>query len=126
MHNFKKLNIWILSMELAKDIYEITRTFPKEEMYGLISQMRRCSVSIPSNIAEATSRNSNKEVAHFLDFSIGSIFELETQLLISKELNFLEERESNIIENKIIELQKMIFGFRKNIINQSVSKNLDS
>ena len=126
MHNFKKLNIWILSMELAKDIYEITRTFPKEEMYGLISQMRRGSVSIPSNIAEATSRNSNKEVAHFLDFSIGSIFELETQLLISKELNFIEERESNIIENKIIELQKMIFGFRKNIINQSVSKNLDS
>ena len=57
MHNFKKLNIWILSMELAKDIYEITRTFPKEEMYGLISQMRRCSVSIPGNIAEATSRS---------------------------------------------------------------------
>lgn len=126
MHNFKKLNIWILSMELATNVYEITKSFPKDELYGLISQMRRCSVSIPSNIAEATSRNSNKEIVRFLDFSIGSIFELETQLLISKQLNYIKEFESNIIESKITELQKMIFGFRKNIINQSISNNLDS
>lgn len=126
MHNFKKLNIWILSMELATNVYEITKSFPKDELYGLISQMRRCSVSIPSNIAEATSKNSNKEIVRFLDFSIGSIFELETQLLISKQLNYIKEFESNIIESKITELQKMIFGFRKNIINQSISNNLDS
>lgn len=126
MHNFKNLKIWILGMDLTTDIYVITKTFPTNEMYGLISQMRRCVISIPSNIAEGTSRKSAKDVSRFLDISIGSLFELETQIFISKQLNYVNEDQFSKLTQKITELQKMIFGFQKNILNQSESKNFDS
>jgi four helix bundle protein len=111
MRNFKNLTVWEKSMELVKQIYLITSSFPDSEKFGLISQMRRCSVSIPSNIAEGTSRNSDLEFKRFLEISIGSAFELETQLLLSKSLSFVNEKEFDECLNLILEVQKMLNGF---------------
>ena len=82
------MELWKESMTLALMVYKLTENFPKTELYGLVSQIRRCSVSIPSNIAEGSVRSSNKETAHFIDISLGSLAELDTQLLLSKELGF--------------------------------------
>ena len=87
----KDLDVWKKAMELAKEIYLLTSNFPKEEIYGLSSQMRRASVSIPSNIAEGAARNSDKEFARFLYISLGSLSELDTQIILSKDLGFINE-----------------------------------
>ncbi len=119
MHNFKELNIWKKSIDFSVEVYELTKRFPDAEKFGLISQIRRCAVSVPSNIAEGSSRSSNKDFTRFLQIALGSAFELETQLLISKKvLNF----ENSIIEElttKILEIQKMINGFIMSIQSKS-------
>lgn len=117
MHNFKKLDIWINSLELSKFIYLKTIQFPKEEQFGLISQIRRCSVSIVSNIAEGSGRGSDKELSRFLDISIASSFQLETQLILSKELNYLSLEDFKKVEKDLQSIQKMIFGFKMNLLN---------
>lgn len=86
MKSHKDLEVWKRSVELVKTIYEITKSFPKEELYGLTNQMRRSAISIPSNIAEGAARNHNKEFIQFLYITLGSIAELETQIIISKKL----------------------------------------
>lgn len=111
MHNFKKLNIWVNAMSLAKDVYLITSGFPKEEKFGLVSQINRCSISVPSNIAEGSSRSSNKEFSHFVKIALGSLFELETQIILSGEFKMISDQDSNIILDKIVTLQKMLNGF---------------
>ncbi len=111
MHNFKKLNIWVNAMSLVKDVYLLTSNFPKEEKFGLISQINRCSISIPSNIAEGSSRSSNKEFSHFIKIALGSLFELETQIILSSDFKMINDQDSNIILDKITTLQKMINGF---------------
>ena len=83
MHNFKKLKIWTESMELVSESYKLTRSFPKYETYGLMNQMNRCAVSIPSNISEGTSKSSNKHFNKYLEDSLGSAFEWETQLIVA-------------------------------------------
>jgi four helix bundle protein len=104
--NFKDLIVWQKSMTLAKLIYKITSQFPKNEMYGLASQMQRCSVSIPSNIAEGHGRNNKREYFQFLGIAYGSCSELETQILIAKsvyqDLNYAEP------ESLLLEVQKML------------------
>ncbi|GAA5041118.1 four helix bundle protein [Marivirga lumbricoides] len=115
MHNFKKLKIWEKSMELSLLIYRITNDLPSEEKFGLTSQVRRCAVSIPSNIAEGSSRDSKKEFARFLSIAIGSSFELETQLLLSRKLNFITESDFNIVELSLTEIQKMLNSFIKSL-----------
>lgn len=114
-HNFKNLKIWILSMEIASDIHKITLEFPKNEVYGLISQMNRAAVSIPSNIAEGSNRE-NTHFKHFLNISLGSSFELQTQLLIAIQNKYLTEEKGLEVENKIIEFQKMTTGFISKLI----------
>ena len=114
-HNFKNLNIWKNSIELANEVYSITEAFPKSEEFGLKSQIRRCSVSVASNIAEGSSRTSNKDFNRFLEISLGSLYELQTQLIISSNRNYVELEKLEIIEHKITELQKMISGFQKNL-----------
>ncbi|MGK4568117.1 four helix bundle protein [Flavobacterium sp. 3HN19-14] len=109
-HNFKNLKIWTLSMEITSSVHKTCLTFPKYEMYGLASQMNRCSVSMPSNIAEGSNRG-NKHFKHFLDISLGSSFELQTQVLIAFQNEYITEEETKTLENKIIEFQKMISGF---------------
>lgn len=112
-------------MSLVADIYLLTKKLPDEEKFGLISQLRRCSVPIPSNIAEGTSRPSQKEFKYFLRISLGSSFELETQLLLVNELGFIKTEEFSTTIQKIKELQKMIIGFEKSLDNPK-SKNLSS
>ena len=86
MRNFRNLEVWKEAIDLASLVYTLTKKFPKQEQYGLVSQINRCSVSIPSNIAEGCSRSSEKEYSRFLEIAIGSSFEMETQLEISKNL----------------------------------------
>lgn len=106
--NHKDLDAWKLSMELVTDIYQLTGSFPKEEIYGLTNQMRRAAVSIPSNIAEGAARNSEKEFLQFLHFSLGSAAELETQLLISDNLGF--SRKSAEFHQKVARIKRMLNG----------------
>jgi four helix bundle protein len=89
MHNFKELKVWQEAMSLAKDVFVITRNFPSEEKFGLTSQINRCSVSVPSNIAEGAGRQSDKEFNQFLNIALGSSYELETQLLLSNDFNYI-------------------------------------
>lgn len=100
---------------LSKNIYLVTGNLPSDEKYNLISQLRRCSVSVPSNIAEGSSRKSTKEFKHFLQISIGSLYEMETQLVLARELGFIEEFHFSDLERSIVELQKMVFGFSKSL-----------
>ena len=98
-------------MEIVDNVYTMTRDFPKNELYGMTSQIRRCVVSIPSNIAEGCSRSSDKELNRFLEISIGSSYELETQLLIAEKLN-LSSKDFRIVLQKLNQLQRMINKFR--------------
>ncbi len=109
-HNFKNLKIWNLSMEITSEIHQMCLSFPKNEMFGLTSQMNRASVSIPSNIAEGSNRG-NRHFSQYLNMSLGSSFELHTQLLIARMHNYITTEKTTDLENKLIELQKMITGF---------------
>lgn len=107
----KKLDAWIYSMDLVEKVYGLTSSFPASEVYGLTSQIRRSAISIPSNIAEGAARGSNKEYNRFLSISIGSLSELETQMLIAKRLKYLSENDSLL--DDIIKLRKIIIGLKK-------------
>lgn len=102
-------------MEIAKKNYLLTKTFPSEERFGLISQMNRCSVSIPSNIAKGCGRKSAKELFQFLSIALGSAFELETQLILSYEFGFVKEEEFSPFNSSICEVQRMIVGLQKSL-----------
>jgi len=117
MHNFKNIIAWQKAMSLVKEVYLLTEKFPKQEVYGLVSQINRSAISIPSNIAEGSGRNSNKDFMRFLDISISSSFELETQILLAKELGFITEEKMILILEKLVEVQKLIFGFQKTLNN---------
>ena len=108
MRDFKKLMIWQNGVQLVKKVYLITREIPGSEKFGLTSQMRRAAVSIPSNIAEGSSRNSEIEFKRFLEIAIGSSFELETQLIISVELEYLKRDKLKILFSELNGLQKQI------------------
>lgn len=110
MHDFKKLQVWKKAMELVKKIYIATEPFPKTEMYGLTNQVRRSAVSIPSNIAEGSGRSTNKDFKLFLHTAYGSSCELETQLLLSIDLEFATSEELVSIKKDIEDIQKMLFG----------------
>ena len=116
MHNFKELKIWSRAVDLAVDVYSVTKNFPKEEKYGLTSQITRSAVSVPSNIAEGSGRNSDKDFNKFLGIALGSSFELETQLIIANKIGILEEESFKKIASETIEVQKMINGFKNKIL----------
>ncbi len=107
----KDLDVWKDSVKLVKQVYEITALFPKEELYGLTSQIRRAAISIPSNIAEGCARNSDKELIQFLYISLGSLAELQTQLIISKELGYINN--DLVVDNDIEKIRKMLLGLIK-------------
>jgi len=114
-HNFKKLKIWLRSMELCDDVFGTTKNFPKTEIYSLTSQINRSVVSVPSNIAEGASRSSDKDFKRFLEISLGSLYELQTQIVLSSYKNYISKKELEILEDRIEELQKMISGFMKSL-----------
>lgn len=109
MHNYKDLVVWQKSIELVSDIYRIISDFPGNERYGLTSQMRSSAVSISSNIAEGSGRKSNKELANFLSISLGSQYELETQLIISQNLGLLSENSVSAVFERLSEIQKITY-----------------
>jgi four helix bundle protein len=112
VHNFRKMEIWIKAMELTKSVYKILPEIPNEEKFGLKSQLSRSSVSVPSNIAEGSGRSTNKDFSNFLSTSIGSCYELETQLILVQEI-FSIDCEKLIKDCQ--QVQKMIFGFKNNL-----------
>jgi len=113
--NFKDLLAWQRRMALAKRIYEITRTFPSDERLGLVAQMRRAAVSIPSNIAEGQARHTTGEFVQFISHAEGSLAELETQILIAVDLNFCDQAEATLILEQVEELQKMLNSLRQKL-----------
>ena len=115
MNKFKELKVWQKAIKIVTKIYSETSSFPKEEMYGITLQIRRCAISIPSNIAEGAGRESSKDFNRFLSISLGSSFELETQLIISKELEYFNNENFKSIEKELIEIQKMIRGLQKSL-----------
>ena len=117
MRNFRNLNIWKEGIEIVKEIYKLSQKLPSEEKFGLRSQITRAAVSIPSNIAEGSSRNSEVEFKRFLEIAIGSLFEVETQLIIIQELNLVSSEELKNIFELIEKEGKMINGLINTIKN---------
>jgi S23 ribosomal protein. len=113
MHNFQDLVIWKKAIDLVEDIYRLTLKFPKDEKYGLTSQIRRCAVSIPSNVAEGAGRITEGEFKNFLGIASGSSNELFSQLILSKKLGFIAETELKPILNKLEEIQKINYTLIK-------------
>jgi len=116
MHNYKELSVWVKSVSLATDVYKSSKDFPKEELYGITSQIRRCAVSISSNIAEGAGRKSKKDFSRFLYIANGSAYELETQLIISFNLSYLNENDYENLIISITEIQKMLYSLIKSIV----------
>jgi four helix bundle protein len=115
MHKYKELKVWQKAMDLAEAIYEVTKGFPSEEKYGVTSQLRRCAISIPSNIAEGAGRNTNKDFNRFLDVSVGSLFELETQVLLSFRVGFLNLPSKNTLIDEVSQIHAMLIGLKKTL-----------
>ncbi len=104
----KNLDVYKLSKELVKEIYLLTSKFPKDEIYGLTSQLRRASISVPSNIAEGMSRDSNKDISRFIVISRSSLVEIDTQIEIALSLNYLEENDITKLEGFIVRIFQML------------------
>ncbi|MDT0647298.1 four helix bundle protein [Zunongwangia sp. F260] len=113
-HNYKNLKIWKLGLEIANDTSDLLLKFPNHEKYDLSSQMSRCSISVPSNIAEGSAKT-EKGFSHYLDISLGSSFELGTQLLIAKHKNYINQQQLENLEEKITEFQKMTMSFQNKL-----------
>ena len=115
MHNFEKLKIWQKAMDIAVKAYEISALLPTDERFNLIHQIKKCAVSIPSNIAEGSGRNHNKEFIQFLGIANGSTFELITQLILAKRLKLIEESIIQPIINQLVEVSNMSFSLQKTL-----------
>jgi len=115
MHRYKELKVWQKAIDLAVEVYRVTEKLPKEDRYGLISQINRCEVSIPSNIAEGAGRNTNKDFNHFLGIAQGSSFELDTQLVISNRLNFINSQDFEKLEVELDHIQNMIAKLKQSL-----------
>ncbi len=108
---YRDLDVWKFSRKLVNAVYELTKSFPKKELYGLTNQIRRCAVSIPSNIAEGCGRRTSKDTIQFLYISRGSLYELETQLFLALDQNFICEEQLNEIVSQIESCKKLLNGF---------------
>lgn len=118
MKDFKKLKVWEKGMEIVSLTYELAKRLPGNEKFALISQMTRAAVSIPSNIAEGSSRDSSKDYRHFLRIALGSSFELETQVLIVERLNYVSEAEIEGLKEEIDQEQKMLMAFMNRLYSK--------
>ena len=118
MHDFRNLNLWVKAIELAEYIYLVTAKFPDNEKFGLVSQMRRCSVSISSNIAEGCGRKGDLELIHFLTIASGSTCELQSQTILANKLKFINDVKTKMINDKIEELKNMNYKLQQSIRNR--------
>ena len=110
MKDFHKLKVWERAHHMTLKVYLITQDFPKEELYGLISQMRRSSASVPTNIAEGCGRDSKAETIHFFNVAIGSASELEYQLLLAHDLHYMEDKSYLELSGELVEIRRMLYG----------------
>ncbi len=120
MHKVEELKIWQKSILLAKEVYKVVSDLPNDEKFGLSSQIKRCAVSIASNIAEGAGRNSNKVFKHFLGIANGSSYELHTQLILTYELNLIDKQRIDELLDLITEIQKMNYSFQKSLVDVSI------
>jgi four helix bundle protein len=118
--NYKNLIVWQKSILLVKDIYLLTKSFPSDEKFGLVSQMRRAVVSIPSNIAEGQARRTTKDYIRFVSIAEGSLAELETQIIISIELDFCTKNETEKLFGLTVEVRKMLNALRRSLMNKMI------
>jgi four helix bundle protein len=116
IRTFKDLTVWQEAMNLVEMIYRQTKNFPKEEMYGMTSQIRRAAVSIPANIAEGNGRKSRKEYLQFLSIANGSVSELDTHLLIAERLNFLPKEIAEPLQTQLQSVGRLLSALRKSLI----------
>jgi four helix bundle protein len=116
MHKLEDLKIWHKALQLAKEVYTVLADMPHDEKFGLTSQMKRCAVSIASNIAEGAGRNSPKEFKQFMAIASGSSYELQTQLLLTIELKLISKEQVTPIINLLSEVQRMNYSFQKTLI----------
>ncbi|MBO4382253.1 MAG: four helix bundle protein [Bacteroidales bacterium] len=119
MRNFRNYNIWTDSVDFVTEIYDITRSIPAKEQFGLINQLQRASVSIASNIAEGAARESEKEFAHFLQISLGSAYEVETQLIIANKLQYITDSQLNKSIPKLHSIEKRLTEMIKRLSHSS-------
>ena len=119
MNKYEDLKVWKKAMDLVELTYLLVSELPNDEKYGLVKQLKRCSVSIPSNIAEGAGRNSKKEFVRFLSMANGSTAELETQLLLLKRLHLIDENRAIPLLNLCNEIRKMNFSLQKSLIKES-------
>ena len=117
MQDFRKLKVWEKAHKLSTELYKITESFPKEEVYGITSQIRRAVTSIPTNIAEGTGRNSRPDFSRFLQIAFGSASELEYLMILSNELNFINNDIANKLNEDIIEIKKMLASLQYKLKN---------
>ena len=115
LKNYKELKVWQKAYELSLEVYKSTKQFPKDEVYGLISQIRRAAVSVPSNIAEGYGRKTTREYIHSLYVAYGSLCELETQILISRDLNYVEPEIFGKLQEDIGDVERMLKGLIKSL-----------
>lgn len=115
MHNFNNLQIWQKGMDVAQATYQMCENIPNYERYGLISQMQRAAVSIPSNIAEGAGRATDKEFSHFVAIAVGSAFELYTQVLLAERIGYIDIITKDELISQISELQRMLVGYKKKL-----------
>ncbi len=112
---FENLDVWQRSIVLCKGIYKITNNFPSEEKFGLTAQIRRAAVSIPSNVAEGSSRDSDKDFSRFLNIAIGSAAELKTQIILAHELEFMTQAQKNELINQLHIISKMLYALKRSL-----------
>ena len=115
MRDFHKLGIWQRSHQLTLDVYKVSKSFPKDELFGLTSQIRRAASSIPTNIAEGCGRASNKDYAHFLQIAIGSASEVEYELLLAHDLEYINDESFNKLTSETIAIRKMIIKYQSEL-----------
>ena len=115
MKTHQDLEVWQKAIGFVTQVYKYTESFPKSEIYGLTNQIRRASVSIPSNIAEGAARNTSKDFSHFLAITLGSIAELETQLIIANNLEYLNHEQVEELTSSLISIRKMTLGLKKSL-----------
>ncbi len=124
MKSHKDLDVWRLAIDLATDVYNITRTFPKEEQYGLVAQMRRSAVSIASNIAEGAARQGSKEFVQFIHIALGSTSELDTQLEIAMRVNLTSVESLKGLQDMAIRINQMLRGLAQSVRSKDIAARM--
>ncbi len=125
LKNYRDLKVWQKSYRLCLEFYRITKKFPKEERYGLTSQIRRSAVSIPSNIAEGYGRKTTADYLRSLYIADGSVCELETQVLLSGDLNYINKENLKALKDDTAEIERMLIALIKSLVNKRLNKRLD-